>query len=521
MHKRGDSMLVLHSLSGQIEPLTSVYDCVRKRSVDGEYSLSFLIDRTDRNAAQFDVLNNKSRIECDGELYVVDDCEREPDGESVTKQITANHDMYDRLKAQTVEQSYTAQKPLNEWLDIVLAGTGITYEIIGDFGSEQFDNFGMDQSINLFKQLRDRYVFEYRPIDTHLVIAVMIGTVTDAQFRHGHNLRTFSDDYDTNDLVTQVTMFGELDEEGNPTTSVTVQSPNINAFDRVYKLVKKDERYNNTGNLDDYAKTFLNDGKYSAKVEYEELKKNGLKLHNFTWGDFIWCIYDLKGIDVDLQPRIMSIEDYPEDPSKSPVLELGNFQSDITRNIAALQKKGQRVTQLSSSVIAANQAVDNAQVEITQQQQSLTQHLEDNVRHITDVERQKWNSGVSSGDVDDKLQGYVTDDEFESHTSDTSNPHHVTKSQVGLSLVDNIKQAAYDDLQDHLLDHNNPHQVDKTDVCLNNVEDVLQASKEEFDTHTSDTVAHWTQAQRDALEQRLQSIESRLDALDGGGGSFS
>jgi phage minor structural protein len=350
MHKRGDSMLVLHSLSGQIEPLTSVYDCVRKRSVDGEYSLSFLIDRTDRNAAQFDVLNNKSRIECDGELYVVDDCEREPDGESVTKQITANHDMYDRLKAQTVEQSYTAQKPLNEWLDIVLAGTGITYEIIGDFGSEQFDNFGMDQSINLFKQLRDRYVFEYRPIDTHLVIAVMIGTVTDAQFRHGHNLRTFSDDYDTNDLVTQVTMFGELDEEGNPTTSVTVQSPNINAFDRVYKLVKKDERYNNTGNLDDYAKTFLNDGKYSAKVEYEELKKNGLKLHNFTWGDFIWCIYDLKGIDVDLQPRIMSIEDYPEDQTRSPVVELGNFQSDITRSIANLSSAAQRVNQVIDPV---------------------------------------------------------------------------------------------------------------------------------------------------------------------------
>jgi hypothetical protein len=519
MQKRGDSMLILHSLSGQIEPLTSVYDCVRKRSTEGEYSLSFSIDRTERNAAQFDVLQNKSKIELDGELYVIDDAERDPNGLSVTKEITATHEMFDRLKAQTVTQSYTAQKQLSDWLTIILDGTGLTFEVIGTFASEQFDNFGMTDSLSMFKDVISRFGVEYRVIGTHLVIAQMIGEVTDAQFRHGHNLRTFSDEYDTDgdNLITQVVAYGKNDDDGNPMVSVTVTSPNADKFERIYKKVIQDERFTDEDSLRTYAESLLSDGQYSAKTEYEELKKNGLKLHNFDYGDFIWCIYDLSGMDVDLQPRIMSIEDYPEDPSKSPVLELGNFQSDITRNIVALQKTGQRVTQLSSSVVAANQAVDNAQTEITQQQQSLTQHLEDNVRHITDAERQKWNSGISSGDVDDKLQDYVMNDEFDAHVNNHNNPHVVTKSQVGLSLVDNIKQATKQDFDDHVADTDNPHNVTKAQVGLTNVLNVQQASKNEFDTHTADDVAHWTQTQRDALEQRLTDIESRLAALEGGG----
>ena len=133
------------------------------------------------------------------------------------------------------------------------------------------------------------------------------------------------------------------------------------------------------------------------------------------------------------------------------------------------------------------------------------------------------------------------------HIVKKDNPHAVTKAQVGLGSVDNVKQATkvefdlhegdttkhisaaertkwnnkqdnlnagsnisissgtisaidtiYDDstVQSHMKNKLNPHAVTKTQVGLSNVSNVLQASKSEFDVHTEDTVKHITTSER-------------------------
>ena len=59
------------------------------------------------------------------------------------------------------------------------------------------------------------------------------------------------------------------------------------------------------------------------------------------------------------------------------------------------------------------------------------------------------------------------------HVSDTNNPHGVTKAQVGLSNVDNVKQAPYT----HVSDNANPHGVTKAQVGLGNVDNTSDANK--------------------------------------------
>ena len=59
------------------------------------------------------------------------------------------------------------------------------------------------------------------------------------------------------------------------------------------------------------------------------------------------------------------------------------------------------------------------------------------------------------------------------HVSDTNNPHGVTKAQVGLSYVDNVKQAPYT----HVSDKANPHGVTKAQVGLGNVDNTSDANK--------------------------------------------
>ena len=133
--------------------------------------------------------------------------------------------------------------------------------------------------------------------------------------------------------------------------------------------------------------------------------------------------------------------------------------------------------------------------------------------HVTTSDKANWNSKANGAD----LAG---------HTTNKNNPHEVTKSQVGLSNVDNVKQASKSEFDAHAGDNNrhvtaqdkanwnskasgshthptsqitgldpklanydghignnnNPHQVTKAQVGLGNVGNFLQASKQEFDT---------------------------------------
>ena len=82
-------------------------------------------------------------------------------------------------------------------------------------------------------------------------------------------------------------------------------------------------------------------------------------------------------------------------------------------------------------------------------------------------------------------------DNLDNHIDDTSNPHQVTKSQVGLGNVDNtsdankpvstLQKAAIDAVQSNLDTHeadtSNPHSVTKIQVGLGNVDNTSDADK--------------------------------------------
>ena len=74
---------------------------------------------------------------------------------------------------------------------------------------------------------------------------------------------------------------------------------------------------------------------------------------------------------------------------------------------------------------------------------------------------------------------------LDKHLIDQENPHKVTKEQVGLGLVDNIKQASSIDFENHVNAKNNPHAVTKSQVGLGNVDNIKQASKADFDSHVN------------------------------------
>ncbi|MCY8315763.1 BppU family phage baseplate upper protein [Bacillus vallismortis] len=128
---------------------------------------------------------------------------------------------------------------------------------------------------------------------------------------------------------------------------------------------------------------------------------------------------------------------------------------------------------------------------------------------------------------------------LDTHKNDKSNPHGVTKTQVGLGNVDNVQQATKAEFNTHNTDSTrhitstersnwnaketttgaqnkadtaeknaktytdqhinnkgNPHGVTKGQVGLGNVTNDKQATKTEFDTHVKDATVHISAAER-------------------------
>ena len=136
---------------------------------------------------------------------------------------------------------------------------------------------------------------------------------------------------------------------------------------------------------------------------------------------------------------------------------------------------------------------------------------EENIKNgavVTDNRMNHMESGI--GDNDNNLA---------SHLADTNNPHKVTAAQVGLSNVDNVKQAAKTDFDSHVNNKNNPHTVTAVQIGLDKVINVKQASKVEFDSHTSDnsnphkvTAAQAGAYSKDESDQKLATQKQAIDS---------
>ena len=93
-------------------------------------------------------------------------------------------------------------------------------------------------------------------------------------------------------------------------------------------------------------------------------------------------------------------------------------------------------------------------------QTNIDNHIRDAARHVSDQERIRWNGKADSthrhrvSDIDglEAIIGNQTTNkanqaDLTAHIQNRNNPHSVTKQQVGLGNVDNIRQASYESVE--------------------------------------------------------------------------
>lgn len=136
--------------------------------------------------------------------------------------------------------------------------------------------------------------------------------------------------------------------------------------------------------------------------------------------------------------------------SQSAVYRDYDFNTTISRN--------QQITiqyNPNASVFAKVSELNAAKNEL---KNNIDTHKRDTSVHLQIGEREKWNGKAERthrhqvADIDglaEKIDAVTVkkanQSDFTSHTNNRNNPHGVTKTQIGLSNVDNVKQASYTD----------------------------------------------------------------------------
>ena len=159
---------------------------------------------------------------------------------------------------------------------------------------------------------------------------------------------------------------------------------------------------------------------------------------------------------------------------------------------------------------------------------------EQNAKAYTDVHEQKA-APHSGHETPTGAQAKV-----DAHANRMDNPHSVTKSQVGLGNVENYEVATQKDAEEgtatnkYMTPQRTKQAIDslqavksvagktgivtlsKSDVGLSNVDNVQQASKAEFDSHNNDTTRHITSAERTAWNNKAEvsQIPTKVSQLE-------
>ena len=114
-----------------------------------------------------------------------------------------------------------------------------------------------------------------------------------------------------------------------------------------------------------------------------------------------------------------------------------------------------------NTTISRNQQITiqyNPNASVYAKVSDLNNHIHDTNVHLQTGEREKWNGKAEHNhrhqvsDIDglsEKIDAVTVkkanQSDFSAHINNRNNPHNVTKTQIGLSNVDNVKQASYTD----------------------------------------------------------------------------
>lgn len=325
--------MIVTDLSGNVEMVTDYKNLKRKRRVNGEHSLSFLLYKTDNNKHAYDLVQTFSTIEYDNNEYVIKEVKKQVLGNQEYKEIFARHKFFELVNKQQYD-IISGTLTIEQCLDHALQDTGYTYSVVDSYDPVEFEEFGRGTPIELISTIVEEFITEYEVDGTHLTFKKQIGNETDYQIRYKRNLKTYKYTENIDNLSTYIKGYGK-GIEANYT------SPMADVYGILHAKPITDERYKYVDSLREKLKRVINDSpEISFEVDFFELKKAGFEGEYIDLGDSVYVIHEPLGIDY--MARVIEYTEYPEEPKNSKIV-LANFKKNILSELKDFKKTQNRV----------------------------------------------------------------------------------------------------------------------------------------------------------------------------------
>ena len=292
--------------------LTDVANVEVYEERNGDFSLSFNVFNTERNAHSYPLLQEESIVDLNGQEFRVKQLTEVRN----YKSVEAQHVFFD-LIGKRKEDIFGGTRSANDMFNWLLSGTGWTYEIVDSVPSALFANFGESNVLSLIRSACEQFgcAIKIEP-NRHLKVGLRVGVDKDEQFRYAYNIKTLTKTIDSTDLTTKIKGYGGDGLE------VTYTSPMADIYGEIWAEPFEDDRFTIVESLTERLKQELND---TPDINIEiELAELGMDV---SLDDGVWTIYEPLGIEY--LSYITSIQSFPF-TNKSPIVTISNFKNTIT-----------------------------------------------------------------------------------------------------------------------------------------------------------------------------------------------
>ncbi|ALY08049.1 hypothetical protein EauS123_00050 [Exiguobacterium phage vB_EauS-123] len=377
-------MIIITDVLGRSEPLVTLSGLTQDKKLSGDWTLSFSVLSDQADAEAFDLIQEQSIIEFEGQEFVIKDATEKNVGVRSVKEVTAVHRIFEDLSKERYYETTSGAKTITQLMGIITNGTPYTFTVVDSFTSQTFENFGNDNHLSLFQTVLNRYRAEYELSGSLIIIRKQIGIESDFQFRYGYNVKSISKKIDSYGLATYIKGFGKplTDAEGNETGQYLVQaeytSPNAQIYGVIHAEPVYDKRIQDMTTLLRFMQERLQDyPEITIELDFADLRAAGYSYDVPGIGDSVLLIYEpLSNLNIDTRITGVTTEyDYHLKPIATKV-ELASMRKDITDTLAnfsgtsktvnkAINRDGSLTNDvLPQAVKDATRALESAQTEI-------------------------------------------------------------------------------------------------------------------------------------------------------------
>jgi len=378
---------------------------ISERELNGNQTLSAIITPTASNRYFIDnIAEMWSIYDFDNVEHKIVYVKRRGEGDKLVVEIKAVPRFLDDFDTLRIYEEYNEHMTAHLCFSRIFSDTKFNFVLVDDFTAIEWQGLGGGETrLEMFKRALERYRAEFRIVGNTVYLEKLIGNDTNFQYRYRLNANNITQETDASAMYTYVRGYGDYgDGEGGEDWKDAklireYRSPlaDVPGIGERHAPPIKDGRIKDINTMDAELKSIVDNSiKISVSADIASLRRQGYEGIP-ELGDRVFVIDERIGLDADVRVVQSVITRDWRGNIIDTKLTFGTeqlsrrYQSNLTSQISEV-KRGLANTDRQVRTVARK--VDEGRGE-------LEAHLTDNVRHITQNERDNWNNKASDGDI--------------------------------------------------------------------------------------------------------------------------